>query len=174
MTSSFLALAAVSVPAALIELVEPWSRLYADSRVVATLVVYGHIAALLFSGGLAVTLDRATLRAARNPGARARHLEDLAASHRMVVSGLALSFVTGVLLFTADLETYFVSWIFWTKMGLILLLLTNGYGITRAESLLREGGAPEVGWAQLTRTAWASLVFWFAIALAGVALVNAA
>lgn len=176
MISTLLSAAAapVEAPAALVQFLEPWSRLYSDSKVIATLVVFLHVAALVFAGGLAVTLDRATLRAARKPDARARHLEDLASSHRVVLSGLTLSFTTGLLLFTADLEAYFTSWIFWTKMGLIVFLLTNGYGITRAESLLRAGGSPEVGWAQLTRTAWASLVFWFAIALAGVALVNAA
>ena len=173
MTLTLLA-APVSAPAALVQLVEPWSRLYADSRLIATLVVFGHIAALLFAGGTAVTLDRATLRAAKNTDARARHLDDLAASHRVVLTGLTISFVTGVLLFTADLEAYFTSWIYWTKMGLIFGLLVNGYGITKAEKALRAGGNELVGWGQLTRTAWASMIFWFAIALFGVALVNAA
>jgi hypothetical protein len=162
------------VPAALVQFVEPWSRLYADSKVIATLVEFGHIAALLFAGGLAVTLDRITLRVARDAGTRARHLDVLASSHRVVIGGLTLSFVTGLLLFTADLETYVVSWVFWTKMALVLLLLANGYGITRAESALRAGRAEDAGWRQLVRTAWASHVLWFAIALAGVTLVNAA
>jgi len=166
--------APASAPAALVRLVEPWSRLYADSKVIATLVVFGHIAALLLAGGTAVTLDRATLRAARNPDARARHLDDLASSHRVVLTGLTISFVTGALLFTADLESYFTSWIYWTKMGLIVFMLANGYGITKAAKALRVGGDAVVGWAQLTRTAWASRIFWFTIALFGVALVNAA
>jgi hypothetical protein len=173
MTTSF-SLAAFSVPTALVQLLEPWARLYADSKVIATLVVFGHIVALLFAGGLAVTLDRATLRAARDPEARARHLDALAASHRVVIAGLTLSFVTGLMLFTADLETYFVSWIFWTKMLLVVLLLANGFVINKTESALRAGAAPDAGWRRLTRTACASLTLWFAIALAGVALVKAA
>jgi len=174
MISTLLSPAAFSAPDRLVQLVQPWSRLYADSKVIATLVVFGHIAALLFAGGLAVTLDRATLRAARDPEARTRHLDALASSHRVVIAGLTLSFATGMMLFTADLETYFVSWVFWTKMLLVVLLLANGYGINKTESALRAGAAPDVGWRTLSRTAWASLVLWSVIALAGVALVNAA
>jgi hypothetical protein len=59
-------------------------------------------------------------------------------------------------------------------MLLVVLLLANGYGINKTESALRAGAPPDGGWRTLTRTAWASLVLWFAIALAGVALVNAA
>lgn len=172
MTLTLLATPA-QAPAALVQLVEPWSRLYSDSKLIATLVVFGHVAALLFAGGTAVTLDRATLRAAQNPTARARHLDDLAASHRIVLTGLSISVVTGVLLFTADIEAYFVSWIYWTKMALIVFLLANGYGITKAEKALRAGGDEVVGWGRLTRTAYASMTFWFAIAFFGVALVNA-
>ena len=168
-------LSLVTAPAAMVQLVEPWSRLYADSKVIATAVVFGHIAALLFAGGLAVTLDRSTLRAARTPELRERHLAELARSHPMVISGLSLSAVTGLLLFTSDLETYFVSWVFWTKMLLIATLLTNGYRMTRAEASL--GGATDNAdhaWRRLRFAALASLVLWFAIALAGVALVKAA
>jgi hypothetical protein len=166
----------MDAPAALVHLVEPWSHLYSDSKLLPTLLVFGHIAALVFAGGLAVTLDRATLRAARGPAEfRWRQLEELERAHRLVLTGLALSFVTGVLLFTADLETYFVSWIYWTKMTLIVLLLTNGFLMTRAESRIRlaPNAADDQGWKQLRFTAAVSLVLWFAIAFAGVALAEA-
>lgn len=167
--------AAAQAPSALVTLVEPWSTFYADSKVVATLVVFAHVAALLFAGGLAVTLDRGTLRAERQPEFRPRHLDELGASHRIVLSGLALSVVSGLLLFTADLEAYFVSPVYWTKMTLIALLLANGYRMTRAEAALRAGAAQaDAEWGRLRIAALASLVLWFAIALAGVALVNAA
>jgi len=159
-------------PAALVQLLEPWSRLYGDSKLIATLVVFGHIAGLLFAGGTAVTLDRATLRAAKNPAFRALHLGNLAASHRVVLTGLTISAVTGVLLFTADIESYFGSWIYWTKMALIVSLLANGYVMMRAEKALLARDEV-VGWSQLTRTAWASMTLWFTIAFFGVALVNA-
>ena len=178
-TALFLTAAAAAptadAPAALVKLVEPWATFYADSKLVATLILFGHIAALLFAGGLAVTLDCGTLRAIRMPDLRPRQLDDLGASHRIVIAGLALSAVTGVLMFTADLEAYFVSPVYWTKMTLIVLLLANGYRMTRAEAALRAGATNvDAQWRRLRFAAVASLVLWFAIALAGVALVNAA
>lgn len=167
----------IAPPEALVKLVEPWSTFYSDSTLTSTLVVFGHIAALVFAGGLAVTLDRATLRAARGGAEfRGRQLEELRGSHRMVVMGLALSVITGALLFAADLETYFGSWIYWTKMGLIVLLLANGYLMTRTEAQLRAtpNAADERGWNRLRVNAVFSLVLWFAISLFGVALVQAA
>lgn len=167
----------IAPPEALVRLVEPWSQWYGDSTIVPTLVVFGHVAALVFAGGLAVTLDRATLRAARGPAElRWRQLEELRAAHRFVLVGISLSVVTGVLLFAADLETYFGSWIYWTKMGLIAVLLVNGYMMTRAESRISStpNAADEAGWKQLRTSALVSLVLWFTIAFAGVALVKAA
>lgn len=166
----------MSPPDALVRLVEPWSQLYSDSKLLPTLIKFGHIAALVFAGGLAVTLDRATLRASRGASEyRWRQLEDLAAAHRLVVIGLALSLLTGVLLFTSDLSTYFVMWIFWTKLTLIALLLTNGYAMTRIESRIRDtpNAADDQGWKRLRLTAAVSMFLWFAIAFAGVAIVNA-
>jgi hypothetical protein len=87
---------------------------------------------------------------------------------------LALSVVTGVLLLTADLETYLGSWIYWLKMGLVALLLVNGYAMTRTERRIRGLSDSTDAWAQLRLTALTSLILWFSIALAGVALVNAA
>lgn len=167
----------IAPPEALVRFVEPWSRYYGDSAIAPTVVVFGHIAALVFAGGLAVTLDRATLRAARGPAEfRWRQLEELRAAHRFVLVGISLSVVTGVLLFAADLETYFGSWIYWTKMGLIALLLLNGFMMTRAEGRigLTPNAADEAGWRRLRTTAILSLALWFTIAFAGVALVKAA
>lgn len=167
----------MSAPSALVQLVQPWADLYADSTLLQTLVVFGHIAALVFAGGLAVTLDRATLRAARGSSeVRWRQLEELRAAHRLVLTGIALSLVTGLLLLAADLETYFVSWIFWTKVGLITCLLVNGFLMTRLEARIGDtpNAADDAGWKSLRVSATASMVLWFAIAFAGVGLVNAA
>jgi hypothetical protein len=161
-------------PAALVQLVEPWSQLYGDSKLLQTLIVFAHIAALVFAGGLAVTLDRGTLRAARgDAGVRARQLEELGRAHRLVIAGLVLSVVSGVLLFAADLGTYFGSPIFWTKAAFILLLLSNGFMMTRTEAGIRTSPDAEAGWKRLRFTAGASLFLWFATAFVGVALVNA-
>jgi len=165
-----------SVTSGLARLAEPWAHLYADSKMLATIVTFGHVASLLMAGGLAVATDRATLRALRLAAAeRGRHLEELAGVHRLVVGGLALSVITGVLLFASDVETFVGSWIFWLKMALICVLLVNGYVMTRAEGALRDDAdeaAPS--WAHLRRSALVSVGLWYAITLAGVALVNVA
>jgi hypothetical protein len=164
-------------PSALVQFFEPWSRLYGDSRLLPTLIVFAHVAALVFAGGLAVTMDRATLRAADGPAEfRWRQLEELARAHRLVVMGLVLSIVTGVLLFTADLETYFVSWIYWTKMALIVAMLINGFLMSKTEARIRltPGAADDAGWRRLRTNAALSIGLWFAVAFAGVALVKAA
>lgn len=167
----------MSAPALLTRLAEPWAQLYGDSALLQTLIVFGHIAALVFAGGLAVTQDRATLRAARGAAElRWRQLDELRAAHRTVLTGLTLSVATGLLLFAADLETYFQSWIYWVKMALLALLLANGYWMTRLETRVSStpNAADDAGWRGLRTTAALSMVLWFAIAFAGVALVNAA
>jgi hypothetical protein len=168
--------AAASTSAALARLFEPWARLYADSKLLATVVTFGHIASLLMAGGLAVTTDRATLRALRLAAAeRGRHLEDLSGVHRLVVGGLSLSLITGLLLFASDVETFAGSWIFWLKLAMICVLLGNGYTMTRAESALRADAAEaSPAWGRLRRSALMSVALWYAITLAGVALANIA
>lgn len=160
----------------LTQLFEPWAHLYADSKAVATIVTFGHVAALLMAGGLAVATDRATLRALRLAATeRGRHLDELAGVHRLVVTGLGLSVITGLLLFASDVETFIGSWLFWAKMALVLVLLINGYMMTRAERAVRgdeAGSSPS--WAHLRRTALVSMSLWYMITLAGVALVNVA
>lgn len=164
----------MTAPAALVRLAEPWANLYSDSKVLQTIVVFLHIAALVFAGGFAITLDRFTLRAFRGSAElRARQLDELATSHRLVVGGLALSALTGLLLFAADLETFFTSLVFWTKMGLVVLLLLNGFGITKLEAQVRAtAGTADAAWRGLRRAAITSLVLWFGIAFLGVVLVN--
>ena len=155
---------------------EPWAQAYASSKLLATVVTFGHVASLLMAGGLAVATDRATLRALRLAAAeRGRHLDELAGIHRMVLGGIALSLVTGVLLFASDVETFVGSWVFWLKMGLIAMLLSNGFAMARTERDLRADAAEtSPAWTRLRRAALLSMVLWYTITLAGVMLVNAA
>lgn len=166
----------VAPPQLLVDLADPWATLYGHSKVLATLVGFLHVAPIVVGGGLAIALDRSTLRLHHaEPGARARHLTELASAHRVVLIGLVLSFVSGVALFAADVETYFVSWIFWLKMGFILVLLANGARMNRTERTLRVAGAnADVQWHRLRSQAITSLVLWLTITLAGMALLNLA
>ena len=165
-----------AVPEVLVRITDPWASFYSHSKIAATVVTFAHVASLLMAGGLAVATDRATLQALRLAATeRGRHLESLGGVHKLVVGGLALSMVTGVLLFAADLETFFGSWVFWAKMGLIAVLLANGYAMTSAERALRADAAEgSSDWARLRRGALVSMALWYTITLAGVALTNLA
>jgi len=164
----------LDAPVALSKLCQPWSDYYGDSKFLETVVTFAHVGALVLAGGLAITVDRATLRAARGSAdVRARQIDDLGAAHRYVLWGLGVSLLSGVLLFASDIDAFWSSWIWWTKAAMIVLLLINGWMMTRAEGHVRANPATaDASWSRLRMTAMSSMVLWLAIALAGVALVN--
>lgn len=163
-------------PKALADLVAPWAKYYSHSKVAETIVTFLHIAPLVVGGGLAIALDRASLRLPHDePGARERHLGELGSVHSVVIGALVLSFISGLLMLAADLDTFLPSWVFWVKMALLAALLANGAvmrGLERTLSLASEGSEDQ--WRRLRGTAVTSLVLWLAITLAGVMLTNAA
>ena len=164
-------------PEILVRLSQPWADAYSDSKTLETIVTFVHVGALVAGGGVAIATDRGTLRALRaDAPARGYHLEELSVVHRWVLTGLVLATLSGILLFAADVNTFWGSWIFWAKMALIVALLVNGLVMTRAETALRDSGSPDDGahWARLRTAALTSLVLWLIITLAGVALVNVA
>jgi hypothetical protein len=163
-----------TTPEGLANLVAPWAHFYSHSKPASTVVTFLHIAPLVVGGGLAISLDRAALRLRHEePGASAHHLRELGASHRVVISALAISLVSGVALLAADLDTFLPSWVFWVKMALVAALLANGGLMTRVERALGApgGGTPDQ-WRRLRSIAVTSLVLWLAITFAGVALTN--
>ncbi len=163
-------------PQALAHLVAPWAKYYSDSKTAETLVTFFHIAPLVIGGGLAIALDRASLRLPHDePGARERHLNELGSVHNLVIGALVLSFVSGLLMMAADLDTFLHSWVFWVKMALVAALLANGAVMRSLERRLGgSGGGSEDQWHRLRGTAITSLVLWLAITFAGVMLTNAA
>jgi len=159
---------------ALAHIFAPWQSLYSNSKVVSDVVTYTHLAGLLFGGGFAVAADRAALRLSRGaPENRRQLLDHLAAVHRPVLFGLGVMVVSGFLLFTADVETFAVSPVFWTKATLVALLIGNGYRLMRTERALRTSYHPKNGdrlWRRLRGTAIASMALWAAVVLAGTVL----
>jgi hypothetical protein len=150
----------------------PWASLYSNHAVLRTAVVFAHIGGLVGAGGCAVAADRATLLALRRHEAERRHqVEALAGTHRVVIGGLVFIVASGLMLFAADVQTFFYSRVFWIKMALILSLLVNGALLTAAERRANQGA--DDAWGRLRGTAVASLALWFLITLAGVALTNA-
>ncbi|MEP6764972.1 MAG: hypothetical protein ABJB66_11700 [Gemmatimonadaceae bacterium] len=171
------------VVAAVAQAAEPWRTLYGGNNLVSTSVLSVHLCALLASGGLAIAADRTLIQSKKvNDDTRASRLSQLGETHRPVVIALSISFLSGVLLLLADVEAFAVMRPFWIKMTLILLLVVNASFMLRQERRLRTvafaGNAPPprttlAMWSRLRFHAWASLLLWFAIVLAGTAMTSA-
>lgn len=145
--------------------IERWAHFYEDHKAVSAGFTYVHLAAVLLGGGFAIAADRSSLRLAPfSPDAPAE-LDRIGTVHRWVIAGLVISLLSGLLMMFADLKTYLPSILFWTKMGLIALLVVNGGVRLRAERAVGSG-APS-GWTAFRATSVLSLVLWFAILLAG-------
>jgi hypothetical protein len=152
-------------------LFDVWASVYANHSALRTAVEFLHVAGLVGGGGYAIVVDRSTLSAARATGAaRTVQLSTIRDAHRIVIGGLVVLFVTGVLLFAADIDTFLASRVFWLKMGLVALLLGNG-AIMRMAQQQAERGAVHA-WPRLRATAAVSLLLWFLTILAGTALPN--
>lgn len=165
-----------TTPDALANFVEPWSKFYSHSKTANTIVTFLHIAPIVVGGGIAIALDRASLRLRLDDAAaRQRHLAELGSVHPIVISALVISLLSGLAMLAADLDTFLPSWVFWLKMALVVALLANGAVMTRVErALAAAGDGPSQHWGRLRGIAITSLTLWLAITLAGVVLTNIA
>ena len=156
----------------LVTALEPWSTLYGNSTALSVGLTFAHLGAMMVGGGLALAADRAVLRGGMPPTLEARlAIADAVGDvHRPVVIALVVSLVSGGLQLTADLEGLAVNKVMWIKIGLLVLLATNGFLMLRNEAAIRrdEGGAGAFG--ALRLRAITSVVLWLAITLAGVGL----
>lgn len=165
-------MAVVEESGTLARLAAPWSQLHGDSKAVATAVLFLHLVPLLLAGGAALAADRATIRASRGSADdRSRQLVELGRTHTIVLGGLALSFTSGVLLFLSDVDEFLGSPFFWVKLGLVGMLLANGFFMTRTEQSLSRGGDSSL-WERMRTISILSLILWLATTLAGVVLTN--
>lgn len=154
-----------------VSLIARWAHTYSDHKAVSEAVNFIHFGGILLAGGLAVAADRATLRLSRaqsDGGTSSWALTEIAGVHRLVLGGLAVVLASGLLQTLADLGTYLPSVVFWTKMGLVAVLLGNGWIRMRAENAVRrgDGGA----WPAYRRTSVVSLILWFTLVLLGTVL----
>jgi uncharacterized protein DUF6644 len=149
-----------------------WQSYYANHAAARTLVAFAHVAALIGGAGFAVRADSEVLGVRGDEtGRRYAVLEHVRGSHRVVLLGLAITVVSGVLLFASDFETFMYSRFFWTKMALVGLLVMNGLFLNRAER--RALAQPDDrGWRPVRLAAAISVLLWFSTTLAGVALPN--
>lgn len=151
--------------AALSHLVARWAQVYGDQKALSAGVAFVHVAGILLGGGLAIATDRDSLRLAPTSGDLPRELTRLHTVHRWVLAGLGVTIVSGLLMMLADLPTFLPSVLFWTKIGLLALLLGNGALRQRAERTLLGGNLTP--WRTFRLTSALSLVLWFSILLAG-------
>jgi hypothetical protein len=163
----------MALPTYLASAVESWATFYDRHHAVSVTVRYLHLLGLLTGGGTAIATDRQVLKGFRaGPAQRAALVTALHESHRVVVPALALVVATGALMTAADTATFFASRLYWSKMGLVALLLLNGLGLLVAERAIERASARS--WRGLGLASGASLALWLTILLAGVWLTVAA
>ena len=156
----------VAIPAALTPIVASWSTYYGDHQLVSVAVRYVHLAATLVGGGSAVALDRKVLRAARADGAtRLAVLHELRGSHRVIVPAFTLVVLSGLLLTAADLDTFLASNLYWTKLGLVAVLMANGALLLAAEAAAERASGQR--WGRMSVVAVASFALWMATLFVG-------
>jgi cytochrome b subunit of formate dehydrogenase len=159
------------VGATLHDLFITWGSFYANHPLTRTMITFAHIGGLVLAGGAAMTVDRGLLVSVRRSTEDARaQLAATRSTHGFVLWGLVLVTISGLLLFAADVDTYWVSRVFWTKMALIALLILNGAVLMRSER--RATAGVRSAWSTLRWTAGASLLLWMLTTLAGAALLN--
>lgn len=156
----------------LVAAAKPWAAFYSDSKVAQGTLMFAHVAGMLWGGGLAIAADRALLKMRNAMAAdRARLLAEVSRLHPSVIGGLALSALSGVLLFAADLETFATSPLYWGKIAAFALLLLNGRWLQVQERRLQK--APEkmaAKWGILSLASTFSITLWFVVTLGGVLL----
>jgi hypothetical protein len=152
-------------------LLTAWAAIFANHPLIRTGVDFVHIGGLVAAAGCALTVDLATISAARRtPDSREAQLRVLQRTHPIVIGGLAALVVSGLLLFGADVGTFLYSTLFWIKMGLVGLLIINGLLMLAVERRARVG--IEGSWRRLHALAVGSLALWTLTTLAGAALPN--
>lgn len=161
-------------PEAVVSALQPWADVYAESRWLPLVLLTAHVLSLVAAAGVALAVDRRVLRVAtasvdRAAPSSAALLDELTDAHPLVMRALAITLVSGAAMATADLGTYASSAVFWSKMGLVALLLVNGQLMRRAE---RQLAADSTVPPSLRSAALRSVLLWGGIIVLGVVVSN--
>jgi hypothetical protein len=108
---------------------EPWRRTFSHSAVVSTLVLFLHVASLVYAGGLSLTADRAVLAPQGDTGVSTSYTRQRCLAARALIA----VFVSGLLLFLSDIRVFVELWTFWLKMTLVTMLVINALVLRRFE-----------------------------------------
>ena len=161
----------IEIPQMLIDLTAPWADFFKHSKLTKTIVIFLHIAPIVVGGGIAISLDRLSLRLSKgNASDRGSHLAELARTHNIVIWSLGLSIVSGLALVASEIDNFPTSWIFWVKMALVALLLLNGLRMKTIETRMASAGPTDTDWTRLHSVAISSITLWLVVTFLGVAL----
>ena len=161
----------IEIPQTLIDLTAPWADLVKHSKLTKTIVIFLHIVPIVVGGGIAIGLDRLSLRLSKgNASDRGSHLAELARTHNLVIWSLGLSIISGLALVASEIDNFPTSWIFWVKMALVALLLLNGLRMKSLETRMAVAGPTDADWTRLHSVAISSITLWLVVTFFGVAL----
>jgi hypothetical protein len=161
-------------PDAVVATLQPWADVYAESRWLPLVLLTAHVLSLVVAAGVALAVDRRVLRATptsvdSSTPTTVALLDELSDAHPLVMRALAITLVSGAAMATADVGTYASSAVFWSKMGLVALLLLNGQLMRRAE---RQLAAESSNISALRASALRSGLLWGGIIVLGVVVSN--
>ena len=153
---------------------KPWADYYGNTKPLQAGIEFLHVGGLLVGGGFALASDRAALRCLHAPVDRQKYvLREFSSIHTPVIIALGVTATSGLVMLTTDIGTFLASPVFWTKMALVALLLSNGYLVKRTEEQLNADPSPgNRAWPRFRFGAIASMTLWLATTLAGVTLLN--
>jgi hypothetical protein len=151
-----------------------WSSYYGDHQLVSVSIRFLHLAGLVMGAGTGLFADRQVLSAVRSRSQeRETVLVTLNRAHAHVISWIIVVGSTGVLMTAADTSTFLVSKLYWIKMAMVALLITNGLAMLAAERRTRQVGI-SAGWPRLAAVSTISATLWLTTLFLGTLLTVAA
>src|ERR1041385_1724383 len=95
---------------------ETWASIYSNHAALRTTIGFVHVGGLVLGGGCAISADRLALVAdPQEPDERAAFLATLWQTHEVVLLGIGAVIISRLLLFAADVDTFWHSIFFWIK-----------------------------------------------------------